>query len=71
MLWKIYKRNEERRSKNCHVNDFSKFSNDIVSHVVLDVGLFLKDYETLYEAEIPVLSEELLNSFQLDLLLVV
>ena len=39
--------------------------------MVLDVGLFLKDYETLYEAEIPVLSEELLNSFQLDLLLVV
>lgn len=43
----------------------------MVNHVVLDLGLFLKDYETLYEAEIPVLSEKLLNSFQLDLLLVV
>jgi len=39
--------------------------------VVLDLGLFLKDYETLYEVEILVLSEKLLNSFQLDLLLVV
>lgn len=49
----------------------SKFSYDIVNHVVLDIGLFLKDYETFYEVEIPDLSEKLLNSFQLDSQLVV
>lgn len=52
-------------------NDFSQFSTDIASHVILGQGLFLKDCETLYEVEIPILCEKLLNGCQLDLFLVV